>query len=150
MFQYSENKDSLVYVGRKGDMVDYKELPPSMQTEAMAEAVGAIGVVSSEPFEACGSPGEVANVPRHGHLFHSWLARDEAAGDELHYDYRYFDGKRMVHSMISLYAEDQLRQRVAWALAQIFVVSEAGLNGHKDEQEIWHTYYDIFVRHAFG
>eukprot|EP00965_Chrysotila_dentata_P073126 2416686-Pleurochrysis_carterae.AAC.1 len=150
MFQYSENKGSLVYVGRKGDVVDYKELPPSMQTEAMAEVVGAIGVVSSDPFEACGSPGEVANVPEYGHLYHSWLDRDEAAEDELNYEYDLENGKRMVHTMISLYADDQLRQRVAWALAQIFVVSEAGLGEHIEEQEIWHTYYDIFVRHAFG
>ena len=44
---------------------------------------------------------------------------------------------------------DQLRQRVAWALYQIFVISDKG--GMKNnEAEAWHAYYDIFVRHAFG
>ena len=45
-------------------------------------------------------------------------------------------------------AEDQLRQRVAYALSQIFVVSaQSGLD---DEQEGLANYYDILVRHAFG
>jgi len=46
-------------------------------------------------------------------------------------------------------AEDQLRQRVAWALAQIFVLGEAG-SSQKDATEQWTHFYDIFVRHAFG
>ena len=51
----------------------------------------------------------------------------------------------------SLDAPDQLRQRVAWALSQIFVVSEAGLTSNNLlESEIWGVYYDIFVRNAFG
>jgi len=66
--------------------------------------------------------------------------------------FRYYsinNGKSMVHTAHALYAPDQLRQRVAWALAQIYVVGVEGL-GKQDENEIWHTYYDIFVRHAFG
>jgi cullin-associated NEDD8-dissociated protein 1 len=47
-----------------------------------------------------------------------------------------------------LAADDQLRQRVAWSLSQIFVVSAAELVS--DENEAWVTYYDIFVHHAFG
>ena len=57
-------------------------------------------------------------------------------------------GKNMVWTMQVLRAPDQLRQRVAWALAQIFVVSDASQKGN--ENEAWHAYYDIFVRHAFG
>ena len=38
---------------------------------------------------------------------------------------------------------------MAWALSQILVVSEVGVNlGGK--VEAWVTYYDIFVRNAFG
>lgn len=45
-------------------------------------------------------------------------------------------------------ANDQLRQRVAFALSQILVVSAtAGLD---DEQAGLANYYDILVRHAFG
>ena len=57
-------------------------------------------------------------------------------------------GKNVVWSTVVLRAEDQLRQRVAWALSQIFVVSDTA--GKVPFSEPWHTYYDIFVRHAFG
>ena len=51
--------------------------------------------------------------------------------------------------MIALSAQDQLRQRMAWALSQILVVTskqvtEDGLS------EPYLNYYDIFVRNAFG
>ena len=45
-------------------------------------------------------------------------------------------------------APDQLRQRIAWALYQIFVVSDKSMKWN--EIETWHAYFDIFVRHAFG
>ncbi len=47
-----------------------------------------------------------------------------------------------------LYGEDQLRQRVAWALSQIMVVSGTGALF----QRPWATadYYDMLVRNAFG
>ncbi len=48
----------------------------------------------------------------------------------------------------SIGAEDQLRQRVAFALSQIFVVSStAGLG---DEQPGLASYYDVLLRHSFG
>ena len=49
---------------------------------------------------------------------------------------------------IALNGEDQLRQRVAWALNQILVVSPSNLG--EGETEKWTSFYDIFVRHAFG
>lgn len=48
----------------------------------------------------------------------------------------------------TLTAPDQLRQRVAFALSQIFVVSAA--DGLGDEQYGLANYYDILVRNAFG
>ncbi len=48
----------------------------------------------------------------------------------------------------ALQSEDQLRQRVAFALSQILVVSSA--NGFGNEQEAITAYYDILVRHSFG
>ncbi len=49
---------------------------------------------------------------------------------------------------IAIQSDDQLRQRVAFALSQILVVS--GENGLGSEQEAITAYYDILVRHAFG
>merc|ERR1719223_1826453 len=51
--------------------------------------------------------------------------------------------------MLALNADDQLRQRMAWALAQLVVVGEVGL-GQSYMHEMWVTFYDIFVRNAFG
>ena len=45
-------------------------------------------------------------------------------------------------------APDQLRQRVAWALSQIFVVAPDDATAQHTEMYV--NYYDIFVRHAFG
>ena len=55
--------------------------------------------------------------------------------------------KQMVWFGAALGAPDQLRQRVAWAIAQILVV---GVHLTGRENEVWHNFYDIFVRHAFG
>ncbi len=48
----------------------------------------------------------------------------------------------------TIYAPDQLRQRVAFALSEIFVIS-AG-DGLGDEQPGLANYYDILLRNAFG
>lgn len=49
----------------------------------------------------------------------------------------------------ALTAPDQLRQRVAFALSQIFVVSDVAL-GDDNRAEPLANYYDILGRHAFG
>ena len=59
------------------------------------------------------------------------------------------DVEKAVWYEAAINAEDQLRQRVAWALSQYFVVGEEGSN-HPNTTERWVNYYDIFVRHAFG
>lgn len=48
----------------------------------------------------------------------------------------------------TIQADDQLRQRVAFALSQILVVSAS--NGLSDEQFGLANYYDLLLRHAFG
>ena len=46
-------------------------------------------------------------------------------------------------------ASDQLRQRMAWALAQILVVGTGGFD-HGNQNELWLNFYDILVRKAGG
>ena len=53
-----------------------------------------------------------------------------------------YRGKEALWSAVSFIAPDQLRQRVAFALLQLLVVSQEGL-GKGDETEVWLTYYDI-------
>lgn len=50
---------------------------------------------------------------------------------------------------IALNSKDQLRQRMAWALSQILVVSPNSI-AIGEYVESFVTYYDIFVRNAFG
>ncbi len=57
--------------------------------------------------------------------------------------------KQIVWYRMAIEAEDALRQKMAWALSQIFVVGESGSN-QTSHSERWLAYYDIFVRHAFG
>ncbi|MFL2847917.1 MAG: DUF1800 family protein [Coraliomargaritaceae bacterium] len=59
------------------------------------------------------------------------------------------DTKRIVWYEAAINGEDQLRQRLAWALSQYFVVGEAG-SVQLGFPERFLNYYDIFVRHAFG
>ncbi len=49
---------------------------------------------------------------------------------------------------LAVYADDQLRQRTAFALSQIFVISS--VSGLGDEQPALANYYDILLRNAFG
>eukprot|EP00931_Biecheleriopsis_adriatica_P088135 TRINITY_DN62510_c0_g1_i2.p1 TRINITY_DN62510_c0_g1~~TRINITY_DN62510_c0_g1_i2.p1 ORF type:complete len:1491 (+),score=257.69 TRINITY_DN62510_c0_g1_i2:181-4473(+) len=112
--------------------------------------------VRQEYAEACGSQGEVANEPQLGHQY---VFRHGSETDYVDYhvdsDYGLGDweterySKSAVWTMQALYAEDQLRQRIAWALSQIFVCSTQGA-GHDERSELWLNYYDIFVRNALG
>ena len=147
-------------LGRWGDSVDFKGLPTKVQTHAMAEFVGAIASTSSSSvdgatFMACGSPGEAANVPARLHKYAIWINTIDGGGypapeNGLFKKYKIQQGKSMVWVNANMGAADQLRQRVAWALNQIFVISRSGLTSQHDHNEAWQSYNDIMVRHAFG
>ncbi len=49
---------------------------------------------------------------------------------------------------VTTHADDQLRQRVAYALSQFFVVSDQG--GLGDQQAALSNYYDILIANSFG
>ena len=57
---------------------------------------------------------------------------------ELDREYSATNGRSMVWGMVALSAPDQLRQRAAWALSQVFVVSYGDL-GLESVNELWHT-----------
>ena len=82
------------------------------------------------------------------HAFNRVRTGGGAGSSERTGTYQTNQGKNIVWTMVALHAEDQLRQRVAWALYQIFVISDKAVNTPRSEA--WHAYYDIFVRHAFG
>lgn len=93
----------------------------------------------------CGSNHEVANDPEGDPIFQ--LAR----ATEVKNDGETEAQKRNVWSMIALSDDttDQLRQRVAWALSQILVITQNQIN-RVEFSELYLAYYDIFTRNAFG
>ena len=151
MNRWNKKQSHAKVLGRLGDTVAFSALPAEVQTLAMAEELGGRTNLDNHGTEVCGSPGEVANRPEYGHRIASWISLLNLGDEGLFRDYKHGGvARRMVHTARSLYAPDQLRQRVAWALSQIYVIGTSGLEGFGDKNEIWHSYYDIFVRHAFG
>ena len=152
--KYWRNQIGERYLGRRGDIVDFVDLTETVQVEEMAQLVGAEGT-RDVGFEACGSPGEVANVPVFGNQFLPQVGdgqRFQHLDSPIDTNMRIQGGnmrrsKQFVWYNIALKSNDQLRQRMAWALSQIFVIGEAGAGG-TDETENYVTYYDIFVRHG--
>lgn len=58
--------------------------------------------------------------------------------------------KHVVWSEIALNGEDQLRQRMAWALCQIVTTVPSNIDT-RFQTEIYTEYYDkVCVKHAFG
>ncbi|CAK0790463.1 unnamed protein product [Prorocentrum cordatum] len=142
MSRWVSAQSSLHYIGRLGDTVDFEVLPVGLQA---AWTVG---------YESCGSPGEVANDPSLGHHFS--LYTDFNAGyTDTNYEVPFWGvqsklSRTTVWTMLALDADDQLRQRAAWALSQILVTSINGVSSSSNHAEGWLVYYDIFVRNAFG
>jgi len=109
-------------------------------------------------YATCGSPGEVSSVPAKGHQYSMVTKFLNPNKKPTFYADRVLDSsnqaqgksKQTVWTMMALQADDQLRQRMAWALSQILVVGVPGLGSSEAGNEMWMSYYDIFVRHAFG
>ncbi|KAH8075738.1 hypothetical protein JL721_1759 [Aureococcus anophagefferens] len=99
--------------------------------------------------ETCDA-GEAGADETLGAKYSWWYNRnfDGQSGVEVRYDSR--NGKGMVFTNIALDAEDQLRQRMAWALSHIYVVAVDGVGEANEEIEVWLKYYDIFVEHALA
>ena len=147
--RWQKSRKHLPLLGRYGDRVDFRDLPTYAQPLEVAELLGASASAGDDGSEACGSPGEVANDPTLGHRYRTYITDDERSMNELQVPHNGNNGKEMVWTTIVLASDDQLRQRMAWALSQIFVVGVEGLT-KSDQNEVWHTYYDVFVRNAFG
>lgn len=90
----------------------------------------------------CGSPNEVSNDPFGPAIFQI------AYTSGLKGDSEYADQKKSAWTMIALSANDQLRQRVAWALSQILVITPNQIE-NVEFSEMYLNYYDIFVKNAF-
>lgn len=140
-------------LGKLGDEVSFRNLPTSVQNAEVAAAFDAliIGQVS----ESCGSPGEVANLPTAGFHWHSQGGVNGATGSIMSDTYSkglsngYHGFGHTIHWKLAMTAPDQLRQRAAHALIQVYVMSFLGTD-HNWNTEIFINYFEILVRSAFG
>lgn len=138
-------------LGRLGDTVQLR-MPAALAKFIGGKVVGSDNAKKSSPSGVvCGSPEEVGNDP---FLFGS-IGRGafDAATQRNKTSSKKDLGKQKLNIWMSaaLNAPDQLRQKIAWALAQLLVISPSGvLATQKDMTETFLAYYDIFVRHAFG
>jgi cullin-associated NEDD8-dissociated protein 1 len=143
------------HVGRFGDDAVFSSLPTSVQTSAMADRFGALATRSTAGgVEACGSRAEVANDNTLGNQYYMHTeagrkgSQDKYLEGELEHPYDQQQTKGAVWTNVVLKADDQLRQRVGWALSQVLVLGEMQVHG--DESEPWHIFYDTCLRHSFG
>jgi hypothetical protein len=152
MKRWKDNQEKHRYIGRLDESVDFRYLATSVQSQQFAMHVGALGVTVDDGAMACGSRAEASNQPQHDHRYHIHTVEEDKrtwnqpqAG--LFKTYHDGNGKSMVWTNVVLSATDQLRQRTAWALSQIYV------NGGKinfAEIESYANFMDILVRNAFG
>ena len=130
---------------RFGDVVNYRDLITDLKDPAVANALGGSDFVSvADGVITCGSVGEVANDPAFGGMFDAENNKEETTSDKDHEQQ-----KTKIWTKIALESADQLRQRMAWALSQILTIVPGNIDANT-ETEIYVSYYDIFVRNAFG
>jgi hypothetical protein len=125
-------------LGRFGDVIKFVDLPNKLRTEEVADFFGDSGSIGGAGVLVCGSPNECANDPSVGYQFDVNTGQDTEWG--------LWRQREYVWTMVALNAEDQLRQRVAWALSQILVVVPSAVGISSSHTEAFLTYYDIFVR----
>jgi uncharacterized protein (DUF1501 family)/uncharacterized protein (DUF1800 family) len=142
--RWENNKSYFTYVGRGFNNIEYFNLPSLLRTQALLEAYG-YGGDSGAGVVICGSVNEVANDPTTtGTLQNAAMGHKDGSSHLI-------VQKSNVWNMIALSKDtkDILRQKMAWALNQILVVTANQIEIGPTTESSLH-YYDIFVRHAFG
>ena len=150
MERWEDNVDKhLTYVGKLGSTADFSTLPASLQTIRMAASTGSSAEYEGIGFVSCGSRGEVANDPAMANRFYVSEGSDPYTDSGIDQEGSFYGGKHMTWTTVVLGATDQLRQRVAWGLSQIFSVGAQNF-GYDRDTEVWARFMDIFVANAFG
>ena len=137
------------------------EPPPPVEVTA-AHRIDAARLLTQATYGPLASNNEATadEIANNGH--EAWIAAQINKPQSLHYPLavealNMFPNDenevRRIHRMqawwhASVLGEDQLRQRIAYALTQLFVVSEK--SQLSNFQLALANYYDIHVRHAFG
>ena len=128
MSRFGSALSGFALLGKLGDEVSFRNLPSSVQNTDVAKAFDAL--VIGEVSESCGSPGEVANDPMAGNIWRMQSGGNGAVGGMEQTYFALYNGYRgyghIIHFRHAMHAPDQLRQRAAHALVQIYVMSFLG------------------------
>lgn len=145
MANWENNWHKFTYIGRFGDSLLLDDLPTNLRTAAVTNYFDDTSDADDSQMlvTVCGSPGEVGNNRDEGFQF-------DVSGGYRTVEWNRSRNRKYVWIMLALQGADQLRQRVAWALAQILVVVTEAIADQNQESEMFTSYYDIFVRNAFG
>lgn len=116
MYRWHDNYHKFTYVGRYGDTMRIRDLPNDLRTETVTDYYQDKANIDTSGVLVCGSPGEVPNNKTLGFTFD--------VDDNFQTAYWNVDeNKKNTWLMVNMNAPDQLRQRVAWALAQVHMYS---------------------------
>ena len=107
-------------LGRFGDKTKFVDLPNEIRLVEVAEYFGAETKVGGGGIIVCGSPYESANDLSVGQVF------EVSSGRDTSWDLR--RQREFTWLQIGLIAPDQLRQRVAWAFAQLLVIARGAID----------------------
>jgi hypothetical protein len=125
---------------------DTCHVSPTNVNDACAGHYWGYNVANGTHVVVCGSPGEIPNDPTLPSEFDFGLDNSvDRTGTTNDFEIQ----RETVWTTIALYGEDQLRQRMAWALSQILTMVVKDVDA-EDETEPFLVFYDILVRHAFG
>lgn len=131
---------NVVFVAKLGNGIAYRDLPSNLKTDVIAEHFGALPVaIEGAGTVVCGSHGEVANDRSLREEF------DYRSNEEQVTSSAVMDNQRdAVWYEQGLWAQDQLRQRMAFALSEQITVVPANIDA-ETYTEVYAKYYDFFV-----
>ncbi len=143
-FYTTVESQGIVRLGRMGDLIVLADSPPAADAFASVTSTTRVGSTLT-----CGSPFEVANeLSLGGSMYQGGFDgateyNDTTVEEDLEHQ------RTSIWMDVALTAPDQLRQKAAWALSQIFAVGPTAIEAWFSSENFL-TFYDIFVRHAFG
>lgn len=147
MSRWDNNKGEpyIVLVTKLGNEIAYRDLPSNLKTTSIAEYFGATAIENEGAGTVvCGSHGEVANDRSHREQFDFRSDEEQVTSSAV------MDNQRhVVWYENNLWAQDQFRQRMAFALSELLTIVPANIDA-ETYTEVYAKYYDIFVKHAFG
>lgn len=155
--RWENHKKLFTFIGRSGETIQFRDLPSHLKLESIRKefdsnnapnknADRASNFRTQQGILVCGSPGEIRNNNSLGET--GYNMKIDNGADAL--PGRLLDQqKQFIWPTIVLSAPDQLRQRMAWALSQLLAISYKDVDTN-EQTEFTVSYYDIFVRNAFG